>query len=534
MKKLSIYLILFSLISLLPSIASAAAPKENTKCTSVGKLSGKFTCISLDGKKFWYELTLASGIKKYARVDTDCYRENMITKGYNKSNSLIQLICKYNSTVQGTENPKWVEFSKLQSIVSDSFDQVCNLDSKVPTDWVQVEKWAKSQIGCARPYRFVQGSMSSSPTSQLSVIDKNVQACKLANSERRQTGFPRASGFQNFTKSAVFQVVPIDFADYRSKSDPIKDYQKYIDFISEYLKNASDVEVNPIFKLSKKYFSLAKNIDYYEIEYGKGSALTSEIMELTKNDINYSGVDLVLAVIPPTVPADTFFAGGLSWGEIDTPQGKVKNIYVMGPTSLTQRNKPFSSTAADPWITIHEAIGHHSGLNDTLGDGKGTNGHIGMGGWGQMAGINGDFVVWDKWLMGFVSDSQIACISDGSSKIVWIRPNTIKNSGIKAAIIPLGNREAIVIESQRSVGYNFKIPKKYNGALIYKVDSSVEENDVGSLLLNTENISYDGISGMRFGDATLKQGRSFTYQNWKITVIESGDFGDVVKIEKVS
>jgi len=531
---ISIGLLFILQISILSSPAFSA-PKEGAKCTSIGLLSGKLTCISLDGKKIWYELTLPKGIKKYAKVNTDCYRENMITKGYDENNRLIQLTCKYRSVVQGTENPRWILDSKgTSTFLADNFDNPCDFDSKVPQEWIQVEKWAKSQIGCARPYRFVTSSITSTPKSLLSAIDSNVQPCKLKNSATRWTGFPRATAFQNYTKSAVFQVIPVDFADYRANSDPVKDYQKYIDFISNYLINASDVEINPVFKISKKYISLSKNLDFYDLEYGNGKVFTSELMELTKNDINYSSTDIILTLVPPTVPVDSFFAGGLSWGEVHTPQGIVKNIYVMGPISLTQRNKPYSSTAADPWITIHEAIGHHSGLNDSIGDGKGSNGHIGMGGWGQMAGMNGDFIIWDKWLMGFISDSQITCVSDSTTKTVWIRPNSIKNSGIKGVMIPLSSHEAIVIESQRSVGYNFKIPRKFNGALIYKVDSSVQENDVGILLLNTENLLPNDYSGMRYGEATIKQGKSFSVLNWKITVIESGDFGDVVKVEKVA
>jgi hypothetical protein len=107
MKKIISILITSLFFIIFTPIVSEAAPKENTKCTSVGKLSGKLTCISLDGKKFWYELTLAKGVKKYAKANTDCYRENMITKGYNKDNKLIDLICKYPTIAKGTEYPKW-------------------------------------------------------------------------------------------------------------------------------------------------------------------------------------------------------------------------------------------------------------------------------------------------------------------------------------------------------------------------------------------------------------------------------------------
>jgi uncharacterized NAD-dependent epimerase/dehydratase family protein len=35
-------------------------------------------------------------------------------------------------------------------------------------------------------------------------------------------------------------------------------------------------------------------------------------------------------------------------------------------------------------------------------------------------------------------------------------------------------------------------------------------------------------------DAAIKLNQSVTAEGWKITVIETGDFGDVVKVEKIS
>ena len=66
--------------------------------------------------------------------------------------------------------------------------------------------------------------------------------------------------------------------------------------------------------------------------------------------------------------------------------------------------------------------------------------------------------------------------------------------------------------------------------MIYAVDTSEQKNDFGFELLNTVD-NYNQ-SENRF-DAALEQGKSFTYLNWKLTVVESGDFGDVVKVEKI-
>jgi hypothetical protein len=36
-----------------------------------------------------------------------------------------------------------------------------------------------------------------------------------------------------------------------------------------------------------------------------------------------------------------------------------------------------------------------------------------------------------------------------------------------------------------------------------------------------------------YTDSALKEGETVTTNGWKITVLDSGDFGDVVKVEKV-
>jgi hypothetical protein len=126
-KSLSIFLA--SILSIGFIVPAISAPKEGSKCTSVGKLSGKLTCVSLDGKKFWYEITLAKGVKKYAQVNTDCYRENLITRGFDSNKKRIQLTCKYPTSVQGSEPPKWTAQNTLstgnQSKIEISID---NLD----------------------------------------------------------------------------------------------------------------------------------------------------------------------------------------------------------------------------------------------------------------------------------------------------------------------------------------------------------------------------------------------------------------------
>lgn len=129
MKKNILLAIVILTSSILNPSFAFAAPKEFTKCTEIGKISGKLTCVSIDKKKFWYEITLAKGVKKYARVDTDCYRENMITTGYNLNKQIVSLICKYPTIVKGPV-AKWTLLAEDVTLIDKSNTQISidNLD----------------------------------------------------------------------------------------------------------------------------------------------------------------------------------------------------------------------------------------------------------------------------------------------------------------------------------------------------------------------------------------------------------------------
>jgi hypothetical protein len=157
-----------------------------------------------------------------------------------------------------------------------------------------------------------------------------------------------------------------------------------------------------------------------------------------------------------------------------------------------------------------------------------------------MSGAIGDFIGWDKWVAGFLSDSQINCVPTIGTTFHWIRPSEIKNSVTKGALIPLSGTKGIFIESHRNTGYNFKQDPRTNGVLVYTIDvtrlegnSKMRPFGYGVTVLKPEGRSEKSWAyNMALGDATLKQGESITIQGFKITVVESGDFGDVIKVEK--
>jgi hypothetical protein len=79
----------------------------------------------------------------------------------------------------------------------------------------------------------------------------------------------------------------------------------------------------------------------------------------------------------------------------------------------------------------------------------------------------------------------------------------------------------------------YKWPKNTWGALTYVVDVTKEEHGQGMKLILPKNRSA-GILPYSLAEAPLRIGESVIYEGVKISIVESGTFGDVVKVEKVA
>jgi hypothetical protein len=90
---------------------------------------------------------------------------------------------------------------------------------------------------------------------------------------------------------------------------------------------------------------------------------------------------------------------------------------------------------------------------------------------------------------------------------------------VKGVVIPTSNTEAVIVESRRAIGFDTALSSSPDllGAVVYTLDSKIPYRrtpvKVAQVLKNNHSVNVSG---------------------YKITVIESGDFGDVIKVEKVA
>ena len=407
-------------------------------------------------------------------------------------------------------------------------------------------------MGCARPYRYVQGPTSFGNPLTLLSPDSSllpIQSCKISTPSNPGPGggqrdFTNERNKYTPTKSAVIQVVAVQFSDYPDVNSPQSEYGKYFQFVSDYMKNGSDVPITPVIKVPSSYIQIGSPVSTYLLGSDSDSGdMTKFMTDLNKaigNQFDFSGVNQVWIVGPPNVPAKLLsnqmnFGGDFQFGNFNKPG---RSIYLEGSQDFTSPRQP-SNWTVDPWITAHEIIGHQMGLDDHLGDenpsAATTPAQLGTGAWGMMSGAEGEFLLWDKWLAGWEDDSQIKCVSPSLTSTIWLTPSSTKSNLVKGLVIPTSATTAIMVESERSTGYNWKLPTNTNGALVYTINSADLRFSHGIEVQRPTNRSSSlFFNGMPLGDATLKIGESVTVGKVKISVVEAGDFGDVIKVEPIA
>jgi hypothetical protein len=140
-----------------------------------------------------------------------------------------------------------------------------------------------------------------------------------------------------------------------------------------------------------------------------------------------------------------------------------------------------------------------------------------------------EILLWSRFLIDILAPNQVLCISQPGTSSHWIRPLAQRDTGLKGLIIPTGIYTAIAIESRRSYGYDSFLSPRDQGVLVYTVDTRIPyKRSPMQIIAPSRSTDREW-----YTDSALKAGESVSTQGWKISVVESGDFGDVVKVEKV-
>ncbi|MEM2342213.1 MAG: M6 family metalloprotease domain-containing protein [Candidatus Bathyarchaeia archaeon] len=271
----------------------------------------------------------------------------------------------------------------------------------------------------------------------------------------------------------------VDFPNAPATQAPngYQDTQSYYERLAparEWFLNSSygllNLEITPI----NQWYHMSRN-DY---EYGFTRGLTweahveyiKEVIKLADNDVDFSNYDIIYIV--PTKNADgiTYSPAYIdsTGGMIEADGKPIRHVVTFGQDMWYWGYK----------VLCHETL-HLFGLPDLYAfepiivESK-LEWHYYVGGWSLMGLISGhapDLFAWEKWKLGWISDTQVNVVTLAGT--TWHNLTPVERAGgIKMVVIRIGYTTAYVIESRRPLGNDWKA--KDSGVLIYKVDSSVQ------------------------------------------------------------
>jgi hypothetical protein len=240
--------------------------------------------------------------------------------------------------------------------------------------------------------------------------------------------------------------------------------------------------------------------------------------------IDFTGVGTIIVAGPPKVTNDQIGAfvaqAATSSQGFSTNEGTIYNVLIRGNDQYRNLQN---------WA--HE-MGHMLGLNDIRNtENVGAQKSDGIGAFDLMGKYaHTELLVWHRFMLGILNDNQINCVTSEEATYHWIRPVAEKTTGVKGVVIPIGQYEGLIVESRRSLGYDYGLQKSSSGALVYSLDSTIPYRR------SPVKVVYPARSVDRQNelDSALRKDESVTYKGWKVTVVETGIFGDVVKVEKTS
>jgi M6 family metalloprotease-like protein len=504
LKVLSVALIASMLAISTPAFAAVVA-KPGSACISLGQVKAvngvKLSCVKVGAKKVWQKQTIAP--QAYS------------PKGW-----------------QG---------------------DYCSQDASIKGEGNVIQNFLVASKRCVGAMKIVQATLGKSiPKYESSAANEllNVSQCKLERPSVTQNnvwkGFPSDSDKSQFllnrhpSPSTVMQIVPIYSIDApKTGKSPAQDYKFYFDFIQTYFDYINDGPGGIEIRIPDRYYEFSGAIEPYDVFHGNdgpaGDAFINKAIAAIDKDVDFNQVSYSLVVVPAGTPSGVVAQQG--FGNVMSDEGRLHNVILAQPATTTGPNNTVTPEMAIPTMWLHEF--YHPGLNlgdNHAGDSRNYDSERGMGAWGLMSNNNGDLLLWQKWILGFLQDSQVYCVSNKTTATTmhWLAPSTVKTSHEKLLVIRVSETKALILESIRASGLNYRHSGSRLGALVYEIDVSKTGHRDGYTVMYPDNRRPNPGDRFAMGDSPLKLGESLTYEGVKITNVEWGDFGDVIKVEPVA
>ena len=397
-------------------------------------------------------------------------------------------------------------------------------------------KWSDNKGNNTKPNSVISSGSELSPVDLCKIPDAGVNN-EIVNNPQRHfvNGFSPYPERATFRRTPVIQFVPVDFPNLQGQRSPAEDLKPITDFLQKFWSSQSTKPLKLDFRIPKNYIRLPKNVEDYQMtgEFFAGQFnpdnsfnYVREALAVTDSTIDFSDTDIIAVIVPSEVKRSQIaaFVAEASESKIGGFQTKEKKIY----NTLIMAGQA-GSEAYELLNWAHE-LGHMFGFSDlrnTTNVSSQDSSDLGI--YDLMnSEIAPELLGWQRFIVGLLNDDQVRCVNGGTTTHL-LRPVEMATTDPKLLVIPTGKYTAIGIESRRAIGFDANLGTLSEGVLVYEIDTTIPYRK-SALKLVIKNKSTD-FPWRR--DAALKLGESVIANGWQISVIESGDFGDVIKVQKL-
>jgi len=358
--------------------------------------------------------------------------------------------------------------------------------------------------------------------------DTTYTNCKIPKSEGQSisiSGFPRYDGRLPSTGTVNATVLFVDYPD--------KPATKTVAQANALISGATSVFTQQSY--SRMNFVMTTPISSW-IRMSKAStdsgyqsnrfSVIQEAIALADSTVNFSTTDAVVVINDPDL---TTFSIGPAF-----PASRGGGITVDGKeiTNFTNSGYDLNTWGA---IWLNHELTHTLGLVDLYK--YGATGAAGttdfnlydVGGFSYM-GFNSftanspGLTAWERWVLGWLDDSQMTCITPRTSGPVTAQITALHSTGgVKALVVPVSETQVVVVETRRANGIDANIRK--TGALVYLVNSKVGSGN-GSIKVFPKTGSSDPYLTL----APRAAGESVTVAGIKVEVLSSTSTDDTVRV----
>ena len=354
------------------------------------------------------------------------------------------------------------------------------------------------------------------PTAQ--AVPLKIEQCKLSEPRTLNDGvsisFPAIEHRVPRVGSHSQLIVAVDFPDAKFQFGDVKSYLQTLanpKNISEFYETMSYGKVKIKFDIYPEVITLSKPFNHYlrskDEPYSKDNILVfSNVLNETREFLlsrtvlqNYSALNIVEVSMKATAQ---FYGGiaypgpGSSGAFLTSPlyskassnvQLIIGSVFINGPKDISM-------------LFAHE-IGHLFGFTDiyNMNDNRETIEYV-RHPFDTMGSLSFGLGAWNRWLMGWVADSQVVCLDESTD----VYENNISalnlKDGLKAVVIRLSPKEVLIVEARRKDKYDtFEFDfKNYNGLAIHHLDTSIRSGK-GAM-----KIYYDEELAVPVGQGDLK------------------------------